>query len=372
MNRSREMLLALVRSALWGGSLQSETFAGASHAQWEQTIRLAARQGVTALAFHSVATLPDDLRPAQDLHLGWALNAHRLTKRHRKQEAVAGELAELLEKHAVRTMVLKGLGLARYYPRPHLREYGDLDIWLFGQDRQGDRIVRQMGIPVRDYNAKHSQFVFQGVLVENHRTFLDETLYAMDRRLDKKLETILKYRPCREERIGQGRIYLPPSDFNALFLIRHTAMHFTEGLSLRHLVDWACFLSIEGRRLKATDSILGYLRKEHLEHFAGLLSAIACLQLGLPRECSPFPVDPYRKQAERIWEDILAEKPQAPGEHRRLTTLAFKARRFITQQKRYRIVYGRFSFPHRVVLSIKSHLRHPETIFGNRIKSPAK
>ena len=39
-------------------------------------------------------------------------------------------------------------------------------------------------------------------------------------------------------------IQAPRATFNAIFLIRHAAVHFQkEGIVLRHLCDWACFLT---------------------------------------------------------------------------------------------------------------------------------
>lgn len=366
MNRPAGMLLALVRNALNGAPVEETLLRDATKDQWEQVIRMAGRQGVCALTFHSVSALPETLRPPRDLYLGWAVNAHHLAERYRQQEAVAGELARLLEKHSLQLMILKGLGTSHYYPCPHLRECGDIDIYLFGRDKEGDRIAREMGLEVREHNAKHSQFVFQGMLVENHRTFLDETLYAMDRRLDRELLSILKRKPCREIRIGSGRIWLPPAEFDALFLIRHTAMHFTEGFSLRHLIDWTCFLSVEGPGLNATP-FRKHLHGEGLERFAGALTAAACLYLGLPEDKAPLPIRAYRKDASRILDALSPEKAVRPASGRHMATLAYKTRRFLAGQSRYRMVYGRLSFPHRVVLSIKSHLRHPETIFGDHI-----
>lgn len=369
LSRSGEMLLALVRQALGNGNPDEALLEGASPAQWQQTRHLACVQGVSALAFHSVSSLAERMRPPRELYLGWAANAHRITERYRRQQDAAARLAQILQEHSLRTMILKGLGTAQYYPIPHLRECGDIDLWLFGQHASDDRIARELGLEIDRHNPKHSQFVFQGILIENHRTFLDRTLYPMDRRLDRKLDALLRRYPCRPYELpGGGRIWFPPADFDALLLARHTAAHYPEGIRLRHLADWACFLSVEGRRLQAT-SFRRTLRKEGLERFVGALSAAACLYLGLSRNKVPFDLDRHRKDAGEMIAEILNAEPAPLPEGNRIAALIFKTRRFFSRQKRYRMVYGRFSLPRRVLLSLRSHLRPPETFFSDRIKS---
>ena len=366
LNRPTEMLLDLVRAALWKSAADQRTFKGVSREDWTQVLRLASRGGVTALAFEGAVGLPEELRPSRDLLLGWGVNAHRLADRYRRQEETAGELARRLGERSVRMMVLKGLGTARYYPQPSLRECGDIDIWLFGRWEDGNRFARENGLEVENHNAKHSVFAFRGTPVENHRTFLDETLYAMDRRLDRELGSILQQNPCQEAQIGEGEVFFPPADFDALFLARHTAMHFTAGLSLRHLTDWACFLDTQSGRLDAP-AFRRRLQREGLERFTGALTAAACLYLGLREEKAPMSPAPHREDAVRLFDTLLGEKKEIKSRNP-LSVVAFKTRRFLADQRRYRMVYGRFSFPHRVELSVKSHLKHPETILGNRIK----
>lgn len=362
LNPATEMLLALVRNALWAEPLAVDIFSHATAPQWAQVVRLASRGGVTALAFEGIQQLPEALRPPRNLLLGWGVNAQRLAERYRRQEAAVGKLAAQLNERGVRTLVLKGLGTSLYYPRPHLRECGDIDVWLFGQWEEGNRFACENGWELDEHNEKHTTFVFENILVENHRTLLDEALYTMDRRLDRRLVTLLQQTPCRETVLEGCSVYFPPADFDALFLIRHAAMHFASGISLRHLADWACFLRAQGGRIDR-DAFLRCLKEERLERFAGALTACACLWLGLPQTYAPMPIAPHRKDARRMFPVLLSEKKTCQS-RQPLAVLGFKTRRFVSEQWRYRMVYGRFSFPYRVLLSVKSHWKRPDTIFS--------
>lgn len=360
----RRILISLLQNALWGTPLPGETFEKVTPEDWEETKILARRGGVSALAFHAAMQLPEGLRPSLQLKLKWALEAENTIERFRYQEKTALGLSAFFHKAGIRMMILKGLGIARYYPRPELRECGDIDIWLFGLGQEGDRLIAESGRDVDTSNPKHSVFSFDGVLIENHHTFLDETLYKSDRRLDKVLACILEKQACSRSEEGDDGIYFPPADFNALFLIRHAAMHFTGGISLRHVTDWAVFLDREADNIDR-ERVNRILRREKLDKFAGILTAIACYYLGLSPEKAIIPCESCREEAGKVLADMMREQPTRKNRNP-LSILAFKVRHFTDTQWRYRIVYGRFSFPARVWMSVKAHILHPGTILKTK------
>ena len=360
----RQMLISLLQNALWGTPLLGETFEKATAEDWEESKILARRGGVSALVFLAALQLPEGLRPSLQVKLKWALETENSIERFGHQEKTALGLSAFFQQAGIRMMILKGLGVARYYPRPELRECGDIDIWLFGQGEKGDRLITDSGRDVDTSNPKHSVFSFDGVLIENHHTFLDEVLYATDRRLDKVLARILEKQACSHSGEGAVGIYFPPADFNALFLIRHAAMHFTGGISLRHATDWTVFLEREADNIDR-EKVNRILRREKLDKFAGILTAIACNYLGLSPEKAINPYGSYREEAGKTLADMMREQPVCKSRNP-LSILAFKARRFSDTQWRYRIVYGRFSFPARVWISVKAHILHPETILKTK------
>lgn len=364
MTRHEEILLALVRSAMWGGIPERIWFQGAQSGTWEEVFALAKRGGVAALTFDATMRLPENLRPSRDLRIRWGLHAQASAERYARQRETAAHLASIFAEKDVKTMLLKGLSLARYYPEPALRECGDIDVWLYGDCEKGNDIARSLGLVLTEENPKHSTFLLNGVLVENHRTFLDEALYRMDKRLDKQLANILDTQPSVSLPDTNGLLNTPPPDFNALFLLRHASMHFPDGIALRHVVDWALFLHTEHKNIDA-DALRSTLRNEDLVEFAGILTAMARIYLNLNDTHSLLTHGPYEQQARRVMDSILAPKPVCKNPSR-LSVFVFKTRRFLGSQWRYRIVYGPFSFPHRVWLSVKAHIARPETIFTEK------
>lgn len=342
--------------------MPEETFEKAPPEDWEETKNLARRGGISALVFQAAMQLPENLRPTLQMKLRWALEVENTINRFGHQEKTALKLSAFFHKAGIRMMILKGLGIARYYPQPELRECGDIDIWLFGQGEKGNRLIADSGRDIDTSNPKHSVFSFDGVLIENHRTFLDEALYGMDRRLDKILTHILEKQSYSRSGGGSSEIYFPPADFNALFLIRHAAMHFTGGISLRHVTDWAMFLDREAGNIDR-ERINRILRRENLDKFAGILTAIACGYLGVSHEKAIIPWQSYQEEAGKVLTDMMREQPTYKSRNP-FSILTFKTRQFAGTQWRYRLVYGRFSFPKRIWMSVKAHILHPETILN--------
>ena len=98
--------------------------------------------------------------------------------------------------------------------------------------------MRSGRTPIFDV-PKHSEYVWDGVLIENHRTILNVRRNRTERELNAVLVRLLEKEGTHGLAPG---IQAPRATFNAIFLIRHAAVHFQkEGIVLRHLCDWACF-----------------------------------------------------------------------------------------------------------------------------------
>ena len=105
----------------------------------------------------------------------------------------------------------------------------------------GDRVLHEIGAHLYFDVPKHSEYVWDGVLIENHRTILNVRRNRTERELNAVLVRLLEKEGTHGLAPG---IQAPRATFNAIFLIRHAAEHFQkEGIVLRHLCDWACFLT---------------------------------------------------------------------------------------------------------------------------------
>ena len=164
------LLLALLRPTITPSILQPNIL-NLSEEDWTRLFNLAAQHGVTALLFDTILRLPEQQQPSRALKIRWALSSEAIEKRHAQQTRAAHELTTLFASHGVRTILLKGLGLSIYYPRPEHRECGDIDLWLDNCDK-GNRLIEELGIKINYESEKHAVFHYKGVMVENHSHLL--------------------------------------------------------------------------------------------------------------------------------------------------------------------------------------------------------
>ena len=244
---------------------------------WERIYRMAADHGLSAVVWDGICRLPAAQQPPRETRIRWALSAEKLEERYRHQQQTASKLAARFSEEGLRMLLLKGLGLSRDYPLPEHRECGDIDIYLYGQSDKGDRVLHEIGAHLYFDVPKHSEYVWDGVLIENHRTKLNVRRNRTERELNAVLVRLLEKEGTHGLAPG---IQAPRATFNAIFLIRHAAVHFQkEGIVLRHLCDWACFLT---RHWDEIDHALFRTAMEdyRMDRFADLMTAAAVEYLG--------------------------------------------------------------------------------------------
>ena len=141
MISDQEILCALCRSAMWQQPCDLDLSPGISDEQWQRIYMNSVRHGVLALALDGVMRLPKELQPEFNTRIKWGYNAEVIAKRYNAQKATAEKLAAIFAEKGIRTMVMKGIGLSLYYPLPRQRPFGDIDIYLFGEQKRGDEIA---------------------------------------------------------------------------------------------------------------------------------------------------------------------------------------------------------------------------------------
>lgn len=256
MNRIDDnILFALLRMALYNKICTEVEWRGVTEEEWKRCYRLAAEQGVMAMAWDGLQQVMDQCNIPRSLKITWGISVQAYEQTYVHYCQTAAELTALYKTHGIGMVQLKGVGLSTYYPIPAHREGGDIDIYTYSNDLQArsdqeanrlaDELMLERGIKVDTRSRKHSTFKYKGVSVENHKTFLSVQINPVAVSMDKLLRNLLVPTPttlCE----GKFNIQTPPSAFNALFLSFHAAQHFGYGFRLHHLVDWACLLNREG------------------------------------------------------------------------------------------------------------------------------
>jgi hypothetical protein len=273
-----DILFASLRVALFGETLSDSTFAGLSDEQWSELSTLAARQGVLGIVYDVVSELPKEQQPPRNLNIRWALSTDTIENRYRLQFDNARLLADLWAANNIKTLVLKGFSLSRYYPIPEHRECGDFDCYLFGKYEEGNRIAAENGAEVNTDWYKHSQIYFRGTLIENHLHLVTTRIGKQAKQLNRILVDAL---PTDLNRITDTNILLPSPLFNALFVTYHSFSHFvSESITLRHICDWTFFMRAEQNNFD-WDEFYTLCRQFKFDRFVDVSNEIATRYFGL-------------------------------------------------------------------------------------------
>ena len=304
MTENDRIVLSMVRSAVNGSQFDASPLKGKRQQEWSDIFRIASEQGVLALCYDIVNSLPTESRAPKPLHIRRVLSAERIEKRYFSQLETARLIAEKFHESGIRFFILKGLAVSRYYPSPSKRECGDIDCFLAGDYDKGNEVAKSMGAEVDCGFYKHSHITYRGTLIENHRFCTAIRGSRSAKELEKYLQTLIA--DSQPEQIVGTHLLIPPADFNAVFLSRHALFHFlSEGITLRHIADWYCFMKARQNDVD-WESVNRVLEQHDIKVFADAATAICAKYLGLgitnPR------ITAQSVYADRILDDIFTEQ----------------------------------------------------------------
>ena len=190
MNHIQETYLELLRAALWGGDgVKCKEY---SVKEWTEVIRLAAFQGTGALVYDQLLKMKDVEIPAE-IRMQMKQQCVHSMMLQQSMIPILKQAWMALEDVGIHPVLLKGFGLAQYYPQPHLRQWGDMDIYVgqanyhkaCGKLRETFPNARPSDKEDEDY--KHYNFDFDNTAIETHRVSMTFP-HPKDRRYYEPLE----------------------------------------------------------------------------------------------------------------------------------------------------------------------------------------
>lgn len=275
---------------------------------WKAINDLAAKQGLSAIVVDGIERLPDAKRPPKSHLLEWIGDVlQNYESRYIAYEKSLAELAAFYNEHGFKMMVLKGYACALNWPKPEHRPCGDIDIWMFGQQKDADETVcKELGIKIDFSHHHHTVFQWRDFMVENHYDFVN----IYDYKSSKELEFVLKELGADSNNstvVFCEKVYLPSPNLHALFLLRHMVSHFASTrISLRQILDWGFFVEKQNSKID-WHWLLNLLSKYHMLEFFNCINAICIEDLGFNKGLFPTAaVTPDLK--DRVLNDIFNPK----------------------------------------------------------------
>lgn len=240
--------------------------------------------------------------------------------RYDRHRAVAQRVLDVLEGAGLQPIVMKGLRLATLYPKPYLRQWGDMDVLV--DSTKPDQMIAAMegAFPDADHHIayeglmRHLNFELkEGVIVEVHR--YTRTYYNQKKfRYYLLLESVARQQ-AQLATLDGVTCRLLEVNFDLLFVFIHAWEHFIEGtMQMRQLCDLALIQTRYVDQLDR-DYLSAALHRLHLWHVWQVVQWALVETLGLPVECaiglSESGSVSVRKKAERLVQTVLEGKRRA-------------------------------------------------------------
>ena len=332
---NQESFLQLVRLGIGHSNSDLHTVV-----DWNDVETLALNQGLSAIVVDGVDQLPETQRPPKDVLLQWIGNTLQGYEYRYEQYCKAiAEMASWYNAHGFKMMILKGYACSLDWPNPKHRPCGDIDIWLYGKQKEADDLIRkEKNIKIDTSHHHHTVFYWRDFIVENHYDFVNIYSDSSSAKLEKVFKKLGMDDTHSVDVYGE-RIYLPSANLHALFLIRHMVSHFAAAeITLRHVLDWAFFVE---KHTKEVDWVWldGMLDKFYMKEFMSCINAICVEDLEFPVDI--FPAAQFIPELkERVLEDILEPEYTAAEPKGFFPRVIYKYKRWQGNAWKQKMCYG--------------------------------
>ena len=335
MNDIQETYLALLSAAVWGTNDERLSISGE---RVNEVIRLAVFQGTGPLAFDQLLKLKDVEIPAA-LRMQMKQQCMMSMMQQNTMMPILSQAWNALEDADIHPVLLKGLALAQYYPQSHLRQWGDIDLYVGQKQYHQACKVLDATFPDADHPAeddeerKHYNYVFSNTVLEMHRISMGFA-HPRDRKYYEALEDKFLTKDGPTFEIDGLNITTPEETFNVFFTFLHAWHHFIEtGMNMKQLCDVAVLLHakrdvIDRTRLKEM------LMKLHLMEVWQLIMYIIVEHLGIQKDECPFYTVQCKERAELFFAHMLSEGSSRKHAVIDVTNMSYLKRKWTTLQLR--------------------------------------
>lgn len=308
MERHEEVFFSLLRNAFWGTPVEIPD----GFADWAGVARTAKVQSVLGVA-GDVMLSDSSIASAMSQELKTKIKTFMMANimTHGKLNGVLVKVVSELSASGIRSVLLKGQGLAQYYPKPEMRQCGDIDLYV-GLDQYSASydVLQPLATKIDDRKAlevgKHYDFFVGKVSVEVHR-YSERYPTA---RLDRIYQEISKkgLSEALVPMVFSGQEVNTPSDvYNAFYIFSHIFHHFlTSGLGSRQLCDWMLFLRQRSSYIDM-DSLRKILSRLDMMKPWQAFGCVLVKYFGMPADLFPFYDSSQEHKAEKILRRLLDE-----------------------------------------------------------------
>lgn len=220
-------------------------------------------------------------------------------------EHAQSQLVEVLEQGQHPYVILKGETAAAYYPKPELRQLGDVDFLIIPE--QADAITAKMQALGYQHSWEpgdyHQVLAKPGAYLEMHMDVAGMPEGSARQPVSDYLASI--FEESRHLQREFGAFAAPCEAHHGLILLLHMQHHvLAKGMGLRHIMDWACFVNQTAHKPFWEVRLLPLLRQIGLLHFAAVITKMSSVYLH--SSCPEWAKDVDSALCQALMEDILS------------------------------------------------------------------
>lgn len=351
------MLIKLINSTLTKRPLNEMVFVGKTESDWQQCYDLALAQGVLAMIFPAISSLPKEQRPPFELFAKWIAYTQSIAAQSQYKRRLVEKIGQWLFEDDLSTLILKGFSLSVLYPNPNLREFCDIDIFSGSNYDAVNACFAKHGVKVSSVDGHHAYLNVDDISVEHHFAFHNT---KVKNGLEGSEEELQKLASSDWKQTSVKGICFPSPLFTVLFVGWHAYEHFLqEKIQLRHVIDWA--LSLRQLSNQEAEQLNEIKRNTGWGSFTDTMTAIAIHQLDLPTEWfSATKVEVAVKisseQEQRIWNDVLFAPHTAKRKSSNIRRINI-AKRLLKNNWKYK-TYSNINVTQFLLLETMGHLKH--------------
>ncbi len=195
------------------------------------------------------------------------------------------QLVEILDKNNVDYCIIKGSSSADYYPNPEDRALGDIDFLIdLEKKEQVEKLLKDNGYNMWDMpHPSHSVFSKENAHLEMH--FQVAGLPNNDSK--EYIRTFIKpaTREIKKTKNQMGEFNAPNELYHGIIILLHMQHHMQkEGLGLRHVSDWACYVNKTYKMPMFREKLLPFLKEIGLYKYAQIVTKICTQYLGIDKQ----------------------------------------------------------------------------------------
>ena len=270
---------------------------------WSTLLREATEQTVVPILFEVISEIQDKI--PEDFYQKCFDYTRRCIVANMRTEHAQRQLVSVLEQEQYPYVILKGETAAACYPKPELRQLGDVDFLIIPE--QADSITEKMKALGYQHSWEpgdyHQVLEKPGACLEMHMDVAGMPEGNAREAVSEYLSTIFE-ESCPMSR-ESGTFAAPCDAHQALILLLHMQHHvLAKGMGLRHIMDWACFVNETSQKAFWEERLLPLLRQIGLLHFTAVMTKMSSIYLH--SHCPAWADNVDTNLCQLLMEDILS------------------------------------------------------------------